>query len=192
MFYQGERGECGGAGKPLLGRRQFGPFANRRTERKRLLWAFFQQHPFSPGQAPSVAITYAVAEGTTVRVKGDTADADGTVIRVEVRLDGAVTCSRVVAQGTTSWSATFDNVPDNTLYNPVVTAVDNDGLQTAVTGSPVPVGTLRVNTPPNVSITHAEAALDCITVEGNASDPVPGYSRKSRSNSGPVRSGRPL
>jgi hypothetical protein len=75
----------------------------------------------------------------------------------------------VTAQGTTSWSATFNNVPNNTLYTPVATAVDNDGLETAVTGPKVQVGTPPANAPPSVSITRAEAALDCITVEGPSS-----------------------
>jgi hypothetical protein len=76
-----------------------------------------------------------------------------------------------VAQGTTSWSATFGAVPTNTLYTPVATAVDNDGLEATVTGPAVQVGTPTSNAPPSASITRAEAALDCVTMEGAASDP---------------------
>jgi poly(hydroxyalkanoate) depolymerase family esterase len=172
VIYQGERADAAGQGTHYWVGDNAGPFANPKgPSASALLWAFFQRHPFSPGQPPTVAITPAVAQGTTVRVDGSAADADGSVVRVDVRLDGATPQPKVTAQGTTSWSATFDNVPNNTLYTPVATAVDDDGLETTVTGSPVQVGTPPANTPPNVSITRAEAALDCVTVEGNASDP---------------------
>jgi poly(hydroxyalkanoate) depolymerase family esterase len=172
VFYQGERGDASGQGTHYWVGDKAGPFANPTgPSASALLWAFFQRHPFSPGQPPTVAITSAVAQGTAVRIDGSAADADGSVVRVDVRLDGAAPQPRITAQGTTSWSATFDTVPDNTLYTPVATAVDDDGLETTVTGSPVQVGTPPANTPPNVSITRAEAALDCVTVEGNASDP---------------------
>ena len=107
-----------------------GPFANPQGPSARaLLWAFFQQHPFSPGQAPTVAIASAVAKGTTVRVEGSAADADGSVVQVRVRLDGASPQPKSWPQGTTKWSATFNGVANNTLYTPVATAVDNDGLR---------------------------------------------------------------
>ena len=171
VFYQGERGDASGQGTHYWVGDNPGPFANPQgPSASALLWAFFQRHPFSPGQAPTVAITTAAAEGTTVRIDGSAADADGSVVRVNVRLNGAAPQPEVTAQGTTSWSATFNNVPNNTLYTPVATAADNDGLETAVTGSSVQVGTPPANAPPVVSITRAEAALDCITVEGNASD----------------------
>jgi poly(hydroxyalkanoate) depolymerase family esterase len=175
VFYQGQRADSAGQGTHYWVGDKSGPFANPTgPSASALLWAFFQQHPFSPGQPPSVAITSAVAQGTTVRVEGNAADADGSVAQVRVRLDGEVPQAEIVAQGTTTWSATFANVTDNKVYKPVVTAVDNDGLQATVTGAGVEVGTPPKNNAPNVSITRAEAALDCITVEGNASDPDPG------------------
>jgi poly(hydroxyalkanoate) depolymerase family esterase len=175
VFYQGQRGDAAGQGSHYWVGDKSGPYANPTgPSASGLLWAFFQQHPFSPGQPPSVAITSAMAQSTTVRLEGNAADADGTVTQVRVRLDGAVPQAEMVAQGTTSWSVTFANVPDNAVYKPVVTAVDNDGLQATVTGAAVTVGVPPVNNAPNVSITRAEAALDCITVEGNASDPDPG------------------
>jgi hypothetical protein len=109
-------------------------------------------------------------------VEGSAADTDGSIAQVRVRLDGASPQAEIPAQlatpqqGTTQWSATFNGVPNNTRYTPVATAVDNDGMQSSATGTPVQVGTVPPNPPPTVAITRAEAALDCITVEGTASD----------------------
>ncbi len=77
-FYQGQRGDAAGQGSHYWVGDKSGPFANPQgPSAGALLWAFFQQHPFSPGQAPTVAIASAAANGTTVRVEGSAADADG-------------------------------------------------------------------------------------------------------------------
>lgn len=170
-FYQGQRGDAAGQGSHYWVGDKSGPFANPQgPSAGALLWAFFQQHPFSPGQAPTVTIASAAANGTTVRVEGSAADADGTVAQVRVRLDGASPQGEIVAQGTTQWSAVFNGVANDTLYTPVVTAVDNDGLAASATGTPVQVGTAPANPPPTVTIGRAEASADCITVEGTSSD----------------------
>jgi poly(hydroxyalkanoate) depolymerase family esterase len=176
VFYEGRRGDAAGQGSHYWVGDKSGPFANPTgPSASALLWAFFQRHPFSPGQAPAVTVASAVAQGTTVRVDGSATDPDGSVVQVRVRLDGAapqpeIDAQLTMQQGTAQWSATFIGVPDNTLYTPAATAVDKDGLKTTVAGPAVQVGTPPANTPPDVTVTRAGADQDCVTVEGAATD----------------------
>jgi poly(hydroxyalkanoate) depolymerase family esterase len=176
VFYDGRRGDAAGQGSHYWVGDNIGPFANPQgPSASALLWAFFQQHPFSPGQAPTVTISAATAQGASVRVEGSAADPDGSVVQVRVRLDGAAPQSEIAAQlttqqGTTQWTATFSSVPDDTLYTPIAIAVDDDGLEAIATGTGVQVGTPPANPPPTVSITSAGAAQACITIEGMVSD----------------------
>lgn len=122
------------------------------------------------GEPPAVAITEAVAEDTTVHVSGTANDADGTVTAVTVRLDGRSPQPTIAAQGTTNWAAVFGNLSNNTFYIPVVTATDNDGFRTTITGAPVSIGDPPINTPPTVLISQAKAEQDCIFFDGQADD----------------------
>lgn len=119
------------------------------------------------GEPPAVAITEAAPEGTTVHVRGTANDADGTVTVVTVRLDGRSPQSTIPAQGTTDWTAVFGNLGNDTFY---ITATDNDGFHTTITGAPVPIGNPPSNTPPTVLITRAKAEQDCILIDGQVDD----------------------
>jgi hypothetical protein len=53
----------------------------------------------------------------------------------------------------------------------VVTAIDNEGLHTTINGQPVAVGTPLERKPPAVTIDEVRVEQDCVTVNGQASDP---------------------
>jgi poly(hydroxyalkanoate) depolymerase family esterase len=123
------------------------------------------------GEPPVVTIADARVQNTTMRVSGTANDADGTVTTVIVRLDGRSSRPAIPAQGTTNWSVVFDGLADNTRYTPVVTASDDDGLLTTVTGAPLAIGNPPSNQSPTVLISRALAEQDCIIVDGQATDP---------------------
>lgn len=123
------------------------------------------------GEPPTVTIASAIAQGTTVRVSGTANDPDGTIAAITVRLDGPVSRPAIQASGTENWSAAFDNLRDNTRYTPVVTATDDGGILSTVTGPPIAVGVVPANAPPTVLINLARAEQDCIVVTGVATDP---------------------
>lgn len=124
------------------------------------------------GAPPAVAITDVTPQGTTISVSGTASDPDGAVTQVSVRLDGRAPQPSRAASGTNSWSTSFDNLPDDTFYVPVVTAIDDEGLHTTVTGTAVAVGAPpEPNQPPRVQIGEVEVERDCIIVEGEAVDP---------------------
>lgn len=124
------------------------------------------------GVAPSVAITGVETDGTTIRVRGTANDPDGEVTEVIARLDGPAPQSSRVAAGTADWSTSFDGLPNDTFYLPVVTAVDDDGLTTTVAGQAVAVGSPPVaNQPPSVDIDQVRVEGDCVTIDGRAVDP---------------------
>ena len=85
--------------------------------------------------------------------------------------DGRFPQPSKVASGTSNWTATFDNLPMDAIYLPVATAKDNDGATTSITGNPIIVGSPPPNAPPSVKINSASVTADCVTIEGNASDP---------------------
>jgi poly(hydroxyalkanoate) depolymerase family esterase len=122
------------------------------------------------GEPPTVTIASATAQGTTVRVNGTANDPDGTVAAVTVRLEGSVSRPATQASGIDRWSVAFNNLQDNTRYTPVVTATDNEGFVTTISGSPVVVGNVPANVPPTVLINLARAEQDCIVVSGVATD----------------------
>ena len=87
-----------------------------------------------------------------------------------MRLDGSAPQPPRAASGTTSWTVTFGNLPNNRRYVPVATAEDNDGLTASVAGAPVVVGSPPPNAPPTVTISAAPVSGDCVAVTGTASD----------------------
>jgi poly(hydroxyalkanoate) depolymerase family esterase len=123
------------------------------------------------GVPPTVTITEVAAQDTAINVSGTTGDADGTVTEVAVLLDGPAPQPSRTASGTATWSVSFDNLPNDEFYTPVVTVIDNGGLRTTVRAEPVPVGTPPRNQPPQVAVIQAKAERDCVTVDGRAIDP---------------------
>jgi poly(hydroxyalkanoate) depolymerase family esterase len=121
------------------------------------------------GAAPSVAITEVETDGTTIRLRGTASDPDGEVTEVAARLDGPRPQSSRVAAGIADWSTSFESLPNDTLYMPVVTAVDDDGLSTTVAGPAVAVGS--PNRPPSIEIGQVAVERDCVVVDGRAIDP---------------------
>lgn len=86
-----------------------------------------------------------------------------------MRLDGRHPQTPIVAAGTAAWNATFENLPDNAFYIPVVTAKDNNSATNTVTGSPLAVGTPQ-NQAPAVSFDGVSVNATCVRVSGTASD----------------------
>jgi hypothetical protein len=136
-----------------------------------LLWAFFRAHPFADLPPPSVTIASAASSGTSITVAGTaSAPAGSSIADVAVRLEGNSPQAPRAATGTTTWTVTFSNLPNDRRYIPVATAKDSEGQTTSVTGTPVVVGTVPQNTPPTAAINTVSVAGDCITVAGAASD----------------------
>jgi hypothetical protein len=74
------------------------------------------------------------------------------------------------------------NLPNNTAYRPLVTAIDHTGASTTLKGNSVVLGQLPP--PPEVTITQANADLDCITLRGTAKDDTKVASVQVRFNEG--------
>jgi poly(hydroxyalkanoate) depolymerase family esterase len=169
VFYDGDRGFNNG--HYWVGDNS-GQFANPNgPSASELQWTFFQGHPFVDSPPPSVAITSASANGTSVTVSGSAAASAGSLVEVAVRLDGQFPQPQKFASGTTAWTVAFDNLHDNANYVPVVTAKDSNGLTASVTGQPVAVGIPPINVPPVAAIDNVSVSGDCITLTGTVSDP---------------------
>jgi hypothetical protein len=136
-----------------------------------LQWTFFKGHPFADNPPPSIAISSALANGTSITLSGSAAASAGSLVEVAVRLDGQFPQPQKIASGTTAWTVAFDNLHDNANYLPVVTARDSDGLTASVAGQPVAVGLPPIDAPPVVAIDNVSVTGDCITVTRTASDP---------------------
>ncbi len=173
VFYEGQRGDITGAGSHYWVGDNRGEFANPTgPSATDLLWAFFRAHPFADHPPPSVSIVSASASGTTITVAGSaSAPAGSSIADVTVRLEGNSPQLPKAATGTTSWTATFGNLPNDRRYTPVAVAKDSEGQTASVTGTPVVVGTVPQNTPPTAAITTVSVAGDCLTMAGTASDP---------------------
>jgi poly(hydroxyalkanoate) depolymerase family esterase len=172
-FYEGERGSgfSATATHYWVGDNP-GQFANPRgPSASDLLWSFFKSHPFAESELPSVSIASAVASGRSVTVAGTAVSPDSTIVEVGVRLDGRFPQQQRAAAGTTSWTVTFNNLPDNATYVPVATARDNDGVSASASGPAVTVGTPPPNATPEVAVTDALVTGSCIRVTGTALDP---------------------
>lgn len=171
VFYDGTPGDFAGQGSHYWVGDNPGTYANPTgPSASALFWDFFQRHSLSGNRPPQIAIAGASAAGTAVHVSGTAQDEDGTVAQVSVRLDGLRPQAARVAAGTTSWSVTFDPVPDDTLYIPVATATDDGGASSSVTGTPVAVGSPPPNQPPSLTLGRVEVDNDCVTVAGTAAD----------------------
>ena len=169
VFYEGDRGFNNG--HYWVGDNS-GQYANPNgPSASDLQWAFFQSHPFADTPPPSVAITSASTNGTSMTVSGSAAASSGSPVEVDVRLDGQFPQPQKIASGTSTWTVTFDNLHDNASYLPVVTAKDSNGQTMSVTGQRVAVGTPPIDAPPVVTVDNASVTGNCITVTGTASDP---------------------
>jgi poly(hydroxyalkanoate) depolymerase family esterase len=136
-----------------------------------LLWAFFKSHPFSDSPPPSVSIASASASGTSIILSGTASASRGSIVEVAARLDGRFPQPRKIASGTSAWTISFDNLPNNASYVAVVTAKDNDGVEGNVTGAAIAVGSVPPNLPPVVSIDNVSVIGNCVTLKGSALDP---------------------
>jgi poly(hydroxyalkanoate) depolymerase family esterase len=172
VFYEGRRGDIIGAGSHYWVGDNRGEFANPTgPSATDLLWTFFRAHPFAEHPPPTATIGSASAGGTSVTVAGTaSASAGSSVAEVTVRLEGSSPQPPRPASGTTSWTVTFGDLPDNRRYTPVATARDSDGQTASVTGTPVVVGTVPQNEPPTAAIGTVSVAGDCVTVAGTAAD----------------------
>jgi poly(hydroxyalkanoate) depolymerase family esterase len=171
VFYEGKTGGLAGQGTHYWVGDNFGEFANPQgPSASALFWDFFKRHPFSENRAPSISIASASVSGTSIHVNGSASDPDGTVTEVQVRLDGQHPQAPKKALGTTAWSVTFDNLPDNVVYTPSASAKDDHGATATVVGNPTPVGTPPPNQAPSVTIDAVTVNTTCITVTGQASD----------------------
>jgi poly(hydroxyalkanoate) depolymerase family esterase len=169
VFYDGDRGFNNG--HYWVGDNS-GQFANPNgPSASELQWTFFQGHRFADNPPPTVAITSASANGTSIMLSGSAAASAGSLVEVAVRLDGQFPQPQKIASGTTTWTVTFDNLHDNANYLPVVSAKDSNGLTASVSGQPVAVGIPPTNAPPVVAIDNVSVTRDCITLTGTASDP---------------------
>ena len=172
VFYEGQRGDFTGAGSHYWVGDNSGEFANPTgPSATDLLWAFFRAHPFADHPPPSISIGSASASGTSVTVDGTaSAPAGSSIAEVTVRLEGSSPQPPRTASGTTNWTVTFGNLPDDRRYTPVATAKDSEGQTASVTGMPVVVGTVAQNAPPTAAINSVSVAGDCVTVAGTAAD----------------------
>jgi poly(3-hydroxybutyrate) depolymerase len=172
VFYEGQRGDIIGTGSHYWVGDNRGEFANPTgPSATDLLWAFFRAHPFADTPPPSLSIGSATASGTSITVAGTaSAPAGSSIAEVTVRLEGSSPQAPKAAMGTTNWTVTFDNLPNNSRYTPVATAKDSEGQTASVTGTPVVVGTVAQNAPPTAAINTVSVAGDCVTVAGNAAD----------------------
>jgi poly(hydroxyalkanoate) depolymerase family esterase len=172
VFYDGKRGDIVGTGSHYWVGDNSGQFADPTgPSASELQWAFFNAHPFNENPPPSVSITSAAASGTSLTVTGSASAAAGSIVEVDVRLNGRFAQPQKTASGTTAWTVVFDNLPNDATYVPVVTAKDNDGAMTTVTGNPVVVGSPPSGAPPVIAINNVSVNGDCVSVTGTASDP---------------------
>jgi poly(hydroxyalkanoate) depolymerase family esterase len=104
-----------------------------------LLWSFFQEHTLAPGTQAEIEVLPAEVEGTSATIKG-MVGTEREVRHVLVRLDGDAPQPERSAQGTTSFSARFEDLPEDQRYTPVVRAVLDDGASATGTGPDFAIG----------------------------------------------------
>jgi hypothetical protein len=98
-----------------------------------LLWSFFEQNPRMPIAAAEIALELAEVEGSSVTIRGS-ASAEAAIEGIFVRLDGDAPQPERPAEGTTSFSARFEDLPDDRLYTPMVRVVLEGGASQSVSG----------------------------------------------------------
>jgi len=172
VFYDGKRGDIVGNGSHYWVGDNSGQFADPTgPSASELQWAFFKAHPFHENPPPSVSITAAAANGNSITVNGSASAAAGSIVEIDVRLDGRFPQPQKIATGTNSWAISFDNLPLDAFYTPVAIAKDNDGATATATANPVAVGSPPANAPPSVTVSNVSVSGDCVTITGTASDP---------------------
>jgi poly(hydroxyalkanoate) depolymerase family esterase len=158
-----------------------------------LVWDFFKSHPFNTNQPPTVTIERVTADQQqrNLTIAGTATDPDGSVAAVRVELLGRYPQGPEAAElkktdNHYSYSSTIpalpNSLPNNTVYRPLVTASDNEGVSSQKEGSRVIIGELPPA--PEVTITQANADLDCITLRGTAADDTGVTSVEVRFNQG--------
>jgi hypothetical protein len=119
-----------------------------------LLWAFFEANPRTAGPAVQIGFDPVAIDGRSVTVSGTTGG-DAAVERVLVGLDGSAPQEERVADGTASWSATFEDLPDDRRYRPVARVELKDGSGRSATGPAFTLGNAVIS----VSATFNEHIL---------------------------------
>jgi len=119
-----------------------------------LLWAFFEANPRSAGPAVQISFDPVALDGQRATVSGR-ASGEGEVARVLVRLDGSAPQPEQVASGTATWSASFEDLPDDQRYRPVARVELSDGSARSAVGPSFTLGDPTVS----VSATFSEHIL---------------------------------
>jgi poly(hydroxyalkanoate) depolymerase family esterase len=104
-----------------------------------LLWSFFREHTLAAGRQADIDILPAEVQGTSATVRG-TVGAEQDTQQVFVRLEGDAPQAERAAEGTTSFSARFEDLADGQRYTPVVRAVFDDGASETESGPEFAVG----------------------------------------------------
>jgi poly(hydroxyalkanoate) depolymerase family esterase len=104
-----------------------------------LLWSFFREHTLAAGMQADIDLLPAEVEGTSATIHG-TVGAEQDIQQVFVRLDGNAPQAGRPAEGTTSFSARFENLQDDRRYTPVVRVVLDDGTTQSAAGPAFAVG----------------------------------------------------
>jgi poly(hydroxyalkanoate) depolymerase family esterase len=104
-----------------------------------LLWSFFREHTRAAGTQADVDILPAEVEGTSATIHG-TVGAERGIQQVFVRLDGDAPQAERTAEGTTAFSARFEDLEDDQRYTPVVRVVLDDGANQTRSGPEFAVG----------------------------------------------------
>ena len=104
-----------------------------------LLWSFFQQNPRTAGAPAEIVLEPAEVEGRGATIRGSIS-AEAGIESVFVRLDGGASQPERPAEGLTSFSARFDDLPDDRLYTPVVRVVLEGGASQSASGIEFAIG----------------------------------------------------
>jgi hypothetical protein len=86
-----------------------------------------------------VAFDPVVVDGRRAMISGS-ASAEMAITEVRVRLDGTAPQPERMASGTATWSATFEDLPDNRRYQPIARVEVGDGSGRAAVGPAFAVG----------------------------------------------------
>jgi poly(hydroxyalkanoate) depolymerase family esterase len=133
-------------------------------------WAFFQANPRNAGPAVQISFDPVAPDGQSVTVSG-TISSEAEVTEVFVRLDGPAPQPERGADGTGTWSARFEDLPDDQRYRPVVRVELADGSTRSAVGPVFTLGnpTISVNALFNEHIIAGRIALQrppCLPVFG--------------------------
>jgi poly(hydroxyalkanoate) depolymerase family esterase len=104
-----------------------------------LLWSFFREHSLAAGARADIDLLPAEVEGIGATIRG-TVGAEQGIQQVFVRLDGSAPQAERTAEGTTSFSARFDNLPQDQRYTPVVRVLLEDGTTQSAAGPQFGIG----------------------------------------------------